>query len=59
MSKWSVEGSFPFISLSDADEVVSIAEVQFGEDLHMTERLKEGFNQREGILVLMVMFSQW
>ncbi len=53
--KWprgSVEGRLPFISFTDLDQVVSIAEVKPGEHERYLERIKSEVHERQRIFVL-------
>lgn len=40
MTKGNIESNFPFITFPDEDEVISITEVQLGEDPGMVEGFK-------------------
>lgn len=46
MAQGGVESCFPFVSFPDRNEVVGVAEVQFGENSGFEEKLKSGVNER-------------
>jgi hypothetical protein len=52
VSKWCVERLFPLVPLSDADKVVGIPEVEFGEHRGTVEGGKSIPDEWQGILVL-------
>lgn len=43
--------SLPFVSLPDADKVVSVAEVEFGENSGPLKQLKHTGDEKKGVLV--------
>lgn len=51
MSERGFECSFPLISFADPDKVVSMEQVQFGEDIGSMERGKSRADKRQWILV--------
>lgn len=51
MPQRGVKGSLPFITISDADQVVGVAQVQFREDCGTMERLECRVNERQTVLV--------
>lgn len=48
----SAEGSLPLVTLFDADEVVSTAKVELGEDFCVLQAVEGLGNEREGVSVL-------
>lgn len=52
VSKPSLERCFPLVTLSDADQVVGPAWVQFGKDPGITESLEKSQDQREWVAIL-------
>jgi hypothetical protein len=49
----SVEGGFPLIAWSNADEIVSTAEIDFGVDLRVAEVIEEVGNEGNGVTILL------
>ena len=47
-----VKPRLPFIPLSDTDQMVCIAQVEFGEDHGMREGIKGGTKEGNGVLIL-------
>jgi hypothetical protein len=45
------EGSFPFVTWSDTDEVVCASKVDLGEDTRVAEAIKEVRDERKGIVI--------
>ena len=52
MAGRGIECCLPFVSFSDADQVVGVSEVQLGEDGRALQKLKGGSHQGKGVLVL-------
>ena len=52
VSCWGVEGRLPLISLPDADQMLSIPQVQLGEHHCPLEQFKGGGEEWEGVAVL-------
>jgi hypothetical protein len=48
-----MEGSLPFITWGDADEVVGSSKVNLGEDVQVAEAIKEVRDEQKGIVVLL------
>ena len=52
MPRRCVEGRLPLISFPDLDQMISVAEIQLGEDGGPLQQLKSRGDEWEGILVL-------
>ena len=48
----SVKSGFPFVTGCNANEVVSTAKVNLGEDLRIPKAVKQIWNEREWIMIL-------
>ena len=52
VSRWGIEGRLPFIPLSNACQVLGVAEVQFGEEGRSLPEFKGGRHQGKRVPVL-------
>ncbi len=50
-----VEGSFPFVPLPDADQMIGVAKIKLGEDGGTLEQIKGGGDVRQRVAILIVM----
>lgn len=48
MAQRSVECHLPFVTLADPDEMISVTEIQFGEDGGVVEGFECRIDEREG-----------
>ena len=54
----SMEGSLPLITFSDTDEVVSMAEVDHGIDVHFEGHVQEVRDEQEWVTILLSYFVE-
>ena len=59
MSTGGVEPGFPFISLSNADQMISITKIECGKDFSLLKLIKYRCLEWKGVLVLNCDVVQW